>query len=141
MKQANKFTELIILTLENKQSTSTMKSEIVLKNTNQPPTQTITFDIYRRLCIAFVDYFIIQYQGRAMAETATGLSIRTPGFAPGPVHLGFVEDKVSLGQVSLPVLDCIPSHTYPIDMDNTMPRPSESILFCHNQFSINDCIS
>jgi hypothetical protein len=32
------------------------------------------------------------------------LSPRRPGFAPGSVHVGFVVDKVALGQVFLRVL-------------------------------------
>jgi hypothetical protein len=33
-----------------------------------------------------------------------GLSPRRPGFAPGSIHVGFVVDKVALGQVFLRVL-------------------------------------
>jgi hypothetical protein len=34
----------------------------------------------------------------------TGLSPRRPGFAPGAIHMGFVVDKVALGQIFLRVL-------------------------------------
>jgi hypothetical protein len=39
--------------------------------------------------------------GRAMAQArlVAGLSPRRPGFDPGSVHMGFVVDKVALGQV------------------------------------------
>jgi hypothetical protein len=34
-----------------------------------------------------------------LRRLAAGLPPRKPGFDPGPVHVGFVVDKVSLGQV------------------------------------------
>jgi hypothetical protein len=42
--------------------------------------------------------------GHAMAQAVSCLSPRSPGFAPGSVHVGFVVDKVTLGQVFLLVL-------------------------------------
>jgi hypothetical protein len=40
--------------------------------------------------------------GRAvpwLRSLVAGLSPRRPGFAPGSIHVGFVVDKVALGQV------------------------------------------
>jgi hypothetical protein len=39
-----------------------------------------------------------------LRSLVTGLSLRRPGFAHGSIHVGFVADKVSLGQVLLRVL-------------------------------------
>jgi len=39
-----------------------------------------------------------------LRRLVAGLSPRRPGFAPGSVHVGFVVDKVALGQVFLRVL-------------------------------------
>jgi hypothetical protein len=41
----------------------------------------------------------------AMAQAVSRRPVTvTPGFAPGPVHLGFVMETVTLGQISLGVL-------------------------------------
>jgi hypothetical protein len=40
----------------------------------------------------------------AQVVIVTGLSPRRPGFAPRSIHVGFVVDKVALGQVFLRVL-------------------------------------
>jgi hypothetical protein len=41
----------------------------------------------------------------AMAQVVSRRPVTmTPGFAPGPVHLGFVMDRVTLGQISVGVL-------------------------------------
>jgi hypothetical protein len=45
-----------------------------------------------------------------LRQLVAGFSSRSPGFAPGPVHMGFVVDKVALGQVFLRVLRF--SHVY-----------------------------
>jgi hypothetical protein len=38
--------------------------------------------------------------GRAMAQTVSSwIPLRRPGFEPGSCHVGFVVDKVALGQV------------------------------------------
>jgi hypothetical protein len=37
-----------------------------------------------------------------MAQVVTGLSSQRPGFNRGSVHVGFVADKIILGQVCLP---------------------------------------
>jgi hypothetical protein len=42
-----------------------------------------------------------------------GLSPRRTGFAPGSIHVGFVVDKVALGQVFLPVLRFSPANIIP----------------------------
>jgi hypothetical protein len=39
-----------------------------------------------------------------LRRLVAGLSPRRPRFDPGPVHVGFVVDKVALGQVFPPVL-------------------------------------
>jgi hypothetical protein len=39
-----------------------------------------------------------------LRSLVAGLSPRRHGFAPGSIHVGFVVDKVALGQVSLQVL-------------------------------------
>jgi hypothetical protein len=43
---------------------------------------------------------LVKKFGRLVA----GLSPRRPGFAPGPIYVGFVVDRVALGQVLLRVL-------------------------------------
>jgi hypothetical protein len=53
----------------------------------------------------------IQRYGRAvpwLRSLVTGLSPRRPRFAPGSIHVGFVVDKVALGQVFLQVLQFSP---------------------------------
>jgi hypothetical protein len=42
-----------------------------------------------------------------------GLSPRRPGFAPGPINVGFVVDKVALGQVFLRVIPFSPVNIVP----------------------------
>jgi hypothetical protein len=44
---------------------------------------------------------------------AAGLSPRRPGFDPGSVHVGFVVDKMALGQVYLRVLRFSPVNFIP----------------------------
>jgi hypothetical protein len=44
--------------------------------------------------------FVVLWLRRLVA----GLAPRRPGFKPGSVHVGFMVDKVALGQVSLRVL-------------------------------------
>jgi hypothetical protein len=39
-----------------------------------------------------------------LRRLVTGLSLRRPGFDPGSVHVGFVVDKVALGQAFLRVV-------------------------------------
>jgi hypothetical protein len=41
---------------------------------------------------------------RWLRRLVAGLSLRRPGFDPGSVHVGFVVDKVVLGQVFLRVV-------------------------------------
>jgi hypothetical protein len=52
-----------------------------------------------------------------LGRLVTGLSPLRPGFASGPVRVGFVVDKVALGQAFLRVLRFTPSislhHGYP----------------------------
>ena len=52
--------------------------------------------------------------GRAMAQAVSrGLSPRRPRFDPGSVHVGFVVDKVELGQGFLRVLRFSPVNFIP----------------------------
>jgi hypothetical protein len=43
-----------------------------------------------------------------LRSLVVGLSPRRPGFAPGSIRVGFVVDKVALGQVFLRVLQFSP---------------------------------
>jgi hypothetical protein len=52
-------------------------------------TISITFDLYVTL------YTAVSW----LRRLAAGLPPRRPGFDPGSVHVGFVVDKVALGQV------------------------------------------
>jgi hypothetical protein len=54
-----------------------------------------------------------------------GLSQRRPGFAPGSIHMGFVVDKVSLGQVFLRVLRFTPSNIIPPLLHIQLSPPRE----------------
>jgi hypothetical protein len=60
-------------------------------------------------CITTQNYSIV---GR-LRPLAAGLSPRRPGFAPGSTHVGFVVDKVALGQVFLRVLRFSPVNIIP----------------------------
>jgi hypothetical protein len=48
-----------------------------------------------------------------LRRLVAGLSPRRPGFDPGSVHVGFVVDKVALGQVFLQVLRFSPINFIP----------------------------
>jgi hypothetical protein len=48
-----------------------------------------------------------------LRSLVAGLSPRRPGFAPGSIHVGFVVDKVALGQVFLWVLRFFPVNIIP----------------------------
>jgi hypothetical protein len=48
-----------------------------------------------------------------LRSLVAGLSPRRPGFAPGSFHVGFVVDKVALGQVFLRVLWFSPVNIIP----------------------------
>jgi hypothetical protein len=48
-----------------------------------------------------------------LKRLVTGLSPRRPGFAAGSIHVGFVVDKVKLGQVYLRVLRLYPVNIIP----------------------------
>jgi hypothetical protein len=48
-----------------------------------------------------------------LRSLVAGLSPRRPGFAPGSIHVGFVVDKVGLGQVFLRVLLFFPVSIIP----------------------------
>jgi hypothetical protein len=48
-----------------------------------------------------------------LRSLVTGLSPRRPGFAPRSIHVGFVVDKVALGQVFLRVLRFSPANIIP----------------------------
>jgi hypothetical protein len=48
-----------------------------------------------------------------LRSLVVGLSPRRPGFTPGSIHVGFVVDKVALGQVFLRVLRFSPVNIIP----------------------------
>jgi hypothetical protein len=48
-----------------------------------------------------------------MAQTATSLLLRRTSFTPGPVHVGFVVNKVAFRQVLLQVLWSFPVSIIP----------------------------
>jgi hypothetical protein len=48
-----------------------------------------------------------------LRSLVAGLSPRRPGFAPGSIHVGFVVDKMALGQVFLRVLRFSPVNIIP----------------------------
>jgi hypothetical protein len=48
-----------------------------------------------------------------LRSLVAGFSPRRPGFAPGSIHVGFVVDKVTLGQVFLRVLRFSPVNIIP----------------------------
>jgi hypothetical protein len=48
-----------------------------------------------------------------LRRLVAGLSLRRPGLAPGSIHVGFVVDKVAVGQVFLPVLRFSPVDIIP----------------------------
>jgi hypothetical protein len=47
-----------------------------------------------------------------LRRLAAGLSPRRPGFAPGPVHVGFVVEKVALRQFVLRILQVLLSVSF-----------------------------
>jgi hypothetical protein len=51
--------------------------------------------------IMFGEDYIIMKAVPWLRSLAAGLSPRRPGFAPGSIHVGFVVDKMALGQVFL----------------------------------------
>jgi hypothetical protein len=51
-----------------------------------------------------------------LRSLVTDLSPRRPGFAPGSIHVGFVVDKVALGEVSLRVLRFSPVNIIPLSL-------------------------
>jgi hypothetical protein len=48
-----------------------------------------------------------------LRRLVTGLSLRRPGFDPGPVHVGFVVDKMAVGQVFPQVIRFSPVSFFP----------------------------
>jgi hypothetical protein len=58
----------------------------------------------RRLPKVMLDYYTAQLSVPRLRSLVAGLSPRRSGFAPGSIHVGFVVDKVALGQVFLRVL-------------------------------------
>jgi hypothetical protein len=66
-------------------------------------------DSERRFSEAQVEAVVVPWLRRLVA----GLSPRRPGFDPSPVHVGFMVDKVALGQVSPRVLRFSPVNLIP----------------------------
>jgi hypothetical protein len=67
-----------------------------------------------------------------------GLSLRRPGFAPGSIHVGFVVDRVAMGQVFLRVLRFSPVNNIPPLLHIHLPPPhevcdsSDQAAHCHH---------
>jgi hypothetical protein len=51
-----------------------------------------------------------------LRSLVAGLSPRRPGFAPGAIHVGFVLDKVALGQVFILVIQFSPVNIIPLSL-------------------------
>jgi hypothetical protein len=60
--------------------------------------------------------------GRAMAQAVACLSPWTPGFDPGSVHMGFLVDKMALGQAFTRVLRVSPANFIPPVLHYTEKR-------------------
>jgi hypothetical protein len=63
-----------------------------------------------------------------LRRLVAGLSPRRPGFDPGSVLVGFVVDKVALGQVSLRVLRFSPVNFIPSVLHYTEKRKKTNQL-------------
>jgi hypothetical protein len=55
-----------------------------------------------------------------LRSLVAGLSPRRPGFAPGSIHMGFVVDKVALGQVFIRILRFFPVYIIPPSFSKLM---------------------
>jgi hypothetical protein len=83
-------------------------------------------------CVLFVYLFMVYLTTQALSWLkllVTGLSPRRPGFALRPDHVGFVVDKVAMGQVSLRVLRFSPVHISPPLLHTHLSPPHE---MCHS---------
>jgi hypothetical protein len=70
-------------------------------------TRTVQMQIMRTSLLIARNVICLCNQSTAvpwLRSLVAGLSPRRAGFAPGSIHVGFVVDKVALGQVFLPVL-------------------------------------
>jgi hypothetical protein len=65
------------------------------------------------MLFSLLQHNVTQLLSRAMAEAVNHLSPRKPGFDPESVHVGFVVDKVALGQVSPLVFQFSPVNFIP----------------------------
>jgi hypothetical protein len=59
--------------------------------------------------------------GLAMAQAVSRRPPRSPGFAPGSVHVGFVVNKVALGQCLLQVLLVSPVNSIRLWLNTSIP--------------------
>jgi hypothetical protein len=64
---------------------------------------------YNLLIFVMVKRMVVPW----LRSLVAGLSLRRPGFAPGSIHVGFVVDKVALGQALLGVLRFSPVNIIP----------------------------
>jgi hypothetical protein len=64
-----------------------------------------------------------------LRRLVAGLSPRRPGFNPGPVHVGFMVDKVALGQVFLRVLRLSPVNLFPPVLHENGKAEKNLIIF------------
>jgi hypothetical protein len=73
-----------------------------------------------------------KWVGRAMAQAvSTGLLLRSAGFASGSILVGFVVDKVTLGQVFLRVF------RFPLSISFHRRSPYSYIMWVVNNMSVN----
>jgi hypothetical protein len=73
-------------------------------------TQRVTFMVQTFIDICFTDDSVAVPWLRWLV---VGLSLRSPGFSLGSIHVGFVVDKVALGQVFLRVFRFSPVSIIP----------------------------
>jgi hypothetical protein len=75
------------------------------------------------------DYKLLKQNNREampwLKQFIAGLSPRRPGFTPGSVHVGFVVDKETLGQVILRVLQFSPANIIPSLLHIHLSPPHE----------------
>jgi hypothetical protein len=91
---------------EEKNSLKSSAIENAAASTNRVdvlPSHTVSHLIFTALIITdIIGIFDGSKAVQWLRRLVAGLSPRRPGFDPGPVHVGFVVDKVALGQVFPP---------------------------------------
>jgi hypothetical protein len=94
-------------------------------------TQTTTFGdnlTYLRPVLRRIFGSSTDGEGPWLRSLVAGLSPRRPGFVPGSIHVGFVMDKVALGQVFLRVLLFSPVNIIPPSLSKIIS--SEEYVIC-----------